>query len=153
MFAQAIKATHTVQHGARHGIKALREGKNISPRQSDRVQHVAVIPPNGIARDRTPPEKRWHRFYNLWVPRAGDAWQISGSLRGGRGRGSRRDSRGRYGHYFKAPLDFIGSNLYTRAVVAHDSQDSKHRPSSRSARVAKRSPTSAGKFSRRRSRK
>jgi len=119
--AQAIKATHTVNMAQGMAIKALREGKHKPEAVGTAFSMSPVHPQTGSLEDRTAAE-RWHRFYNLWFlepvmhgkyPEA----YVEGSVE------DHVEIRAGDMDTIKAPLDFIGINLYTRAVVAHDSQD------------------------------
>ena len=80
-----------------------------------------VHPQTGSLEDRTAAE-RWHRFYNMWFldtvmhGRYPEAY-LNGSVE------DHVEIRAGDMESIKAPLDFIGINLYTRAVVAHDSHD------------------------------
>src|SRR5260221_317643 len=80
-----------------------------------------VHPGSGSLEDRAAAE-RWHQFYNMWFldtvmkgeyPNA----YVKGSF------GDHVEIRPGDLEKIKAPLDFIGINLYTRAVVAHDPHD------------------------------
>ena len=80
-----------------------------------------VHPETHSLEDRTAAE-RWHRFYNMWFldtvmhGKYPDAY-LNGSVE------DHVEIRAGDMDLIKAPLDFIGINLYTRAVVAHDSSD------------------------------
>jgi beta-glucosidase len=119
--AQAIKATHTVNLAQGMAIKALRESRNKPEAVGTAFSMSPVHPQTGSLEDRTAAE-RWHRFYNLWFlepvmhgkyPEA----YLNGAVE------DHVEIRAGDMDAIKAPLDFIGINLYTRAVVAHDSQD------------------------------
>jgi beta-glucosidase len=80
-----------------------------------------VHPETGSLEDRTAAE-RWHRFCNMWFldpvmhgkyPEA----YLHGSVE------DHVEIRAGDMDLIKAPLDFIGINLYTRTVVKHDSHD------------------------------
>lgn len=118
---EAIKATHTVNLAQGMAIKALRDAKHKPAMVGTAFSMSPVHPVTGSLEDRTAAE-RWHRFYNLWFldtvvhgkyPQA----YVQGSVE------DHVEIRAGDMDLIKAPLDFIGINLYTRAVVAHDPSD------------------------------
>ncbi len=117
----AIKATHTVNLAQGMAIKAIRESTNKPEAVGTAFSMSPVHPATGSLKDRTAAE-RWHRFHNMWFlepvmhgkyPQA----YLQGSVE------DRVEIRAGDMDIVKAPLDFIGINLYSRAVVAHDSND------------------------------
>lgn len=119
--AQAIRATHTVNLAQGMAIKALRESRNKPEAVGTAFSMSPVHPKTGSHEDRSAAE-RWHRFYNLWFlepvmhgkyPEA----YVEGAVE------DHVEMRAGDMDTIKAPLDFIGINLYTRAVVAHEPQD------------------------------
>lgn len=116
--AQAIRATHVVNLAQGMAASALRQGRHKPAAIGTAFSMSPVHPRSDSPEDRAAAE-RWHNFYNLWF--------LEPAI------------NGRYPHahlsadqnhllgvepgdmeIVKAPLDFIGINLYTRAVVAHD---------------------------------
>jgi beta-glucosidase len=119
--ANAIKATHTVNLAQGMAIKAIRESKNKPDAVGTAFSMSPVHPKTGSLEDRTAAE-RWHRFYNLWFLEP----VMQGKYPEAYARGSVEDHveiRAGDMETIKAPLDFIGINLYTRAVVEHDPND------------------------------
>jgi beta-glucosidase len=117
----AIKATHTVNLAQGMAVRAIRESKNHPDAVGTAFSMSPVHPETGSLEDRTAAQ-RWHRFYNMWFldtvmhgkyPEA----YLHGSVE------DHVEVRAGDMDLIKAPLDFIGINLYTRAVVAHDSTD------------------------------
>ena len=116
--AQALKATHTVNLAQGMAIKALRDARHKPESVGTAFSMSPVHPRSHSLEDRAAAE-RWHRFYNLWFlepvmhgkyPQA----YVEGAVE------DHVDMRTGDMETIKAPLDFIGINLYTRAVVAHD---------------------------------
>lgn len=117
----AIKATHTVNLAQGMTVKAIRESKNHPDAVGTAFSMSPVHPQTGSLEDRTAAE-RWHRFFNMWFLEP----VMHGKYPEAFLRGSVEDRveiRAGDMDTIKAPLDFIGINLYTRAVVAHDSHD------------------------------
>ena len=117
----AMKATHTVNLAQGMAIRALRESKNHPEAVGTAFSMSPVHPETGSLEDRTAAE-RWHRFCNMWFldtvmhgkyPEA----YLHGSVE------DHVEIRAGDMDLIKAPLDFIGINLYTRTVVTHDSHD------------------------------
>jgi beta-glucosidase len=99
----------------------LRESKNHPEAVGTAFSMSPVHPETGSLEDRTAAE-RWHRFCNMWFldpvmhgkyPEA----YLHGSVE------DHVEIRAGDMDLIKAPLDFIGINLYTRTVVTHDSHD------------------------------
>jgi len=118
---KAFQATHTVNLAQGMAVKAIRESKNKPEAVGAAFSMSPVHPQTGSLEDRTAAE-RWHRFYNMWFldtvmrgkyPEA----YLHGSVE------DHIDIRDVDMEVIKAPLDFIGINLYTRVVVAHDGSD------------------------------
>ncbi len=118
---KALQATHTVNLAQGMAVKAIREAKHKPEAVGTAFSMSPVHPRTGSLEDRAAAE-RWHRFFNLWFldpvmrgkyPEA----HLHGSVE------DHIDIHAGDMEVIKAPLDFIGINLYTRAVVAHDPQD------------------------------
>lgn len=118
---EAIKATHTVNLAQGMAVRAIRESKNHPEAVGTAFSMSPVHPETHSLEDRTAAE-RWHRFYNMWFldtvmrGKYPDAY-LHGSIK------DHVEIRDGDMDTIKAPLDFIGINLYTRAIVAHDSND------------------------------
>lgn len=117
----AIKATHTVNLAQGITVKALRESRNKPAAVGTAFSMSPVHPQTGSLEDRAAAE-RWHRFHNMWflAPVMGGKYPdafLEGSIE------NRVELRASDMDAIKAPLDFVGINLYTRAVVAHDRHD------------------------------
>ena len=118
---EAIKATHTVNLAQGMAIRALRDAKHKPAMVGTAYSMSPVHPVTGSLEDRTAAE-RWHRFINLWFLDTA----IHGKYPEAYVQGSIEDHveiRPGDMDLIKAPLDFIGINLYTRAVVEHDPHD------------------------------
>ena len=118
---EAMKATHTVNIAQGLAIRALRESRNKPTAVGTAFSMSPVHPSTSSPEDRAAAQ-RWHQFYNMWFldpvmrgeyPQA----YVQGSF------ADHVDIRPGDLDKIKAPLDFIGINLYTRAVVAHDPHD------------------------------
>src|SRR5258708_26853657 len=114
---EARKATNTVNIAQGLAVRALRESRHKPAAVGTAFSMSPVHPRTGSLEDRTAAE-RWHRFYNLWFlepvmhgkyPQA----YVEGSVE------DHVEIRAGDMETIKAPLDFIGINLYTRAVVHH----------------------------------
>jgi beta-glucosidase len=118
---EAIKATHTVNLAQGMAVRAIRESKNHPEAVGTAFSMAPVHPETHSLEDRTAAE-RWHRFHNLWFldtvmrGKYPDAY-LHGSIK------DHVEIRDGDMDAIKAPLDFIGINLYSRAIVAHDSND------------------------------
>ena len=110
------------QSRAGHGVqRASRIEEPVPRRSAPRSACRRCIRRPGRSRIATAAE-RWHRFYNMWFldtvmhgkyPEA----YLHGTVE------DHVEIRAGDMDLIKAPLDFIGINLYTRAVVAHDPSD------------------------------
>jgi beta-glucosidase len=118
---EAMKATHTVNLAQGSAIRALRGSRNKPTAVGTAFSMSPVHPSTGSLEDRAAAH-RWHHFYNMWfldTVMKGEYPEIyvEGTF------GDHVDVRPGDLETIKAPLDFIGINLYTRAVVAHDPHD------------------------------
>jgi len=119
---EALKATHTVNLAQGMSIRAMREGKN-KPAMIGLANAMSPVhPQNSKSLEDKLAAERWHRFYNLWFldpPMRGkypEAY-VQGTAE------DRIEIRPGDMEIIKAPLDFIGINLYQRAIVANSPQD------------------------------
>jgi beta-glucosidase len=119
---EAMKATHVVSLAQGMAVRALREAREKPIAVGTAFSMAPVHPHNHSSLEDRAAAERWHRFSNLW---------FLDPVMNGRYpeiylEGSATDHIGlRDGdlEIVKAPLDFIGINLYTRAVVSRDSRD------------------------------
>ncbi|MGH7779415.1 MAG: GH1 family beta-glucosidase [Candidatus Binataceae bacterium] len=120
--AQAIKATHIVNLAQGLGVRALRESRH-KPAAVGTAFSMSPVEPNTNSPEDKSAAERWHRFNNLWFldpvmkgeyPKIYDEADDTGALE------DRVDMRPGDMATVKAPLDFIGINLYFRSIVAHD---------------------------------
>jgi beta-glucosidase len=119
--AQAIRATHVVNLAQAMATRALRAARH-KPEAVGTAFSMAPCHPVEDKDEHRAAAERWHRFSNLWFletamrGRYPDAY-MSGPLddRLGIAPGDLDAIR--------EPLDFIGINLYSRAVVAHVPDD------------------------------
>lgn len=120
--AEAIKATHVVNLAQGMSVRAIRESRNKPTAVGTAFSMSPVHPHNHVSLEDRAAAERWHRFYNLWFldPVMHGKYPeiyLDGAI------GDRVEIRDGDMETCKAPLDFIGINLYTRAVVAHDPHD------------------------------
>jgi beta-glucosidase len=119
--AAAIRATHTVNLAQGMAARALRESRNQPAAVGTAFSMAAVYPASESAEDRAAAE-RWHRFANVWFldavmhGRYPDVY-VQGTM------ADRVEIKPGDAELMRAPLDFIGINLYSRVVVAHDPND------------------------------
>jgi beta-glucosidase len=117
----AIRATHTVNLAQGLAARALRESRGKPAMVGTAFSMAAVHAASDSDEDRGAAE-RWHRFSNLWFletvmqGRYPDAY-LHGTM------DDRVEIKPNDLDTIKAPLDFIGINLYSRAVVAYDPAD------------------------------
>ena len=115
---QAIRATHTVNLAQGLATRALRDSRHKPAMVGTAFSMASVYPASDSEQDRTA-ASRWHKFSNLWFletvmnGRYPDAY-LHGTME------ERVDIKSGDMEIIKAPLDFIGINLYSRAVVQHD---------------------------------
>ncbi len=118
---EAIKAMHVVNLAQGLGVRALRESRHKPAMVGTAFSMTWVDPATDTAEDRAAAE-RWHRFSNLWFldtvqnGRYPNAY-VQGTME------DRVEIKPGDMETIKAPLDFIGINLYSRAVVANDPTD------------------------------
>ncbi|HXW83157.1 MAG TPA: GH1 family beta-glucosidase [Candidatus Binataceae bacterium] len=117
----ALRATHTVNLAQGLAGRALRESRN-KPTAVGTAFSMSPVHPLTDSRADADAAERWHRFSNVWFldtalyGRYPDAYPD----------GSQADRLGmRAGdeELIKTRLDFIGINLYSRTVVAHDANE------------------------------
>ncbi len=115
---EAIRATHTVNLAQGLTVRALREARHKPTMVGTAFSMASVYAASDSEQDRTAAE-RWHKFSNLWFletvmnGRYPEAY-LQGTIE------DRVEIKPGDMETIKAPLDFIGINLYSRAVVAHD---------------------------------
>ncbi|HUY26216.1 MAG TPA: GH1 family beta-glucosidase [Candidatus Binataceae bacterium] len=116
--ANAIRATHVVNLAQGLAVRALRNSRNKQAAVGTAFSMSSVEPNTNSPEDRRAAQ-RWHRFNNLWFldplmkgeyPRLEGAGDLAGQL----------DLRAGDLEVIKAPVDFIGINLYFRSIVAHN---------------------------------
>jgi beta-glucosidase len=117
----AIRATHTVNLAQGLAARALRESHQKPAMVGTAFSMASVVASSESDEDKMAAE-RWHRFSNVWFletvmnGRYPEAY-IRGTI------ADRVEIKPNDMDVIKAPLDFIGINLYSRAVVAHDPGD------------------------------
>jgi beta-glucosidase len=116
--AAAIRATHVVNLAQGMAAKALRGSKHSNLRVGTAFSMSPVHPRTQSSED-VEAADRWHRFYNLWFLETAINGRYPQVYLSGRQNEMLGVQPGDL-ETVKAPLDFIGINLYTRAVVAHD---------------------------------
>ncbi|MFZ0888589.1 MAG: GH1 family beta-glucosidase [Candidatus Binataceae bacterium] len=120
--AAALRATHVVNLAQGLGVRAIRSSRHKPEAVGAAFNMAPVHPQNPDSKEDCEAAERWHRFFNLWFlePATNGRYPevyASGSLE------DRLDIRPGDLDTVKAPLDFVGINLYTRAVVAADPSD------------------------------
>jgi beta-glucosidase len=119
--ALAIRATHVVNLAQGMAARAVRATKHKHLRIGSAFNMSPVHPRTQSAEDIAAAE-RWHRFHNLWFLETAINGRYPEVY-------LTRDQDQRLGvqagdmETLRAPLDFVGINLYTRAMVAHDERD------------------------------
>jgi len=114
----ALKATHVVNLAQGMAVRALRAARHQPAAVGTAFSMQSVHPQTNSLEDRAAAE-RWHRFCNLWFlePAMHGRYPevyAEGNIE------DRLDIRPGDMEIVKAPHDFIGINLYVRAVVKHD---------------------------------
>ncbi|MFI5352237.1 MAG: GH1 family beta-glucosidase [Candidatus Binatales bacterium] len=119
---QALNATHVVNLAQGLGVRAIRDRGHHPEAVGTAFSMSPIHPQNpGLKEDRDAAE-RWHGFYNLWFletvmnGRYPEVY-LSGKFE------DRVDVQPGDLETIKAPLDFVGINLYTRQIVAHEPTD------------------------------
>ncbi len=115
--AAAIRATHVVNLAQGMGVRALRESKHKPEAVGTAFSMGPCYPNTGSAEDRAA-AARWHNFTNAWFLETVQNGRYPQAFVSG----SQEERLGVQPgdlDIIKAPLDFIGINLYTRAVVTH----------------------------------
>jgi beta-glucosidase len=118
---EAIRATHTVNLAQGLAVRALRESHKKPEMVGTAFSMASVVAASDDDDDKMAAE-RWHRFSNLWFletvmnGRYPEAY-LRGTI------ADRVEIKAGDMETIKAPLDFIGINLYSRAVVAHEPND------------------------------
>jgi len=119
---QALNATHVVNLAQGLGVRAIRERGHQPEAVGTAFSMSPIHPQNPGSKEDCDAAERWHGFCNLWFletvmnGRYPDIY-VSGKFE------DRVEVRPGDLETIKAPLDFVGINLYTRQVVAHDPSD------------------------------
>lgn len=119
--AEAVKAMHVANLAQGLGVRALRDSRSKPAMVGTAFSMTWIDPASGSAEDRAAAE-RWHRFTNLLFldtvqnGRYPEVY-VQGTME------DRVEIKPGDMETIKAPLDFIGINLYTRAVIANDPTD------------------------------
>ncbi len=119
--AAAIRATHVVNLAQGMGVRALRESKHKPYAVGTAFSMGPCYPNTGSAEDRAA-AARWHNFTNAWFLETVQNGRYPQAFVSG----SQEERLGVQPgdmEIVKAPLDFIGINLYGRAVIAHVPDD------------------------------
>ena len=118
---EAIRATHTVNMAQGLAVRALRESHKKPAMVGTAFSMASVVAASDSDDDKGAAE-RWHRFSNLWfLETVMNGRYPEAYLRGTVA--DRVEIKDGDMEKIKAPLDFIGINLYSRAVVAHEPSD------------------------------
>jgi beta-glucosidase len=117
--AQALRATHVVNLAQGLAIRAIRESRHKPEMVGTAFAMQPAHPKNPDSKEDREAAERWHRFYNLWFLDTAMHGRYPQAYLGG-GLEDRLDIRPGDMETVKAPLDFIGINLYSRAIVEHD---------------------------------
>jgi beta-glucosidase len=115
-----LRATHTVNLAQGEAFRAMRAVR------SDAVIGTAfsmsACEPAGDSEEDLAAAERWHRLVNLWFLETARRGRYPDAFTGGAPldlMGVREGDLERV----RAPLDFLGINLYTRTLVAHDASE------------------------------
>jgi beta-glucosidase len=118
---EALRAAHIVNLAQGLSVRALRESRHRPEAVGTAFSMCPTHPLTNTAHDRAAAE-RCDMFVNLWFletvmngryPQIGGGINFEGLI----------DCRPGDMERIKAPLDFIGVNLYTRAVIKHDPRE------------------------------
>ena len=118
--SMAMRATHIVNLAQGLAARAIRATGKVE-QVGTAFSTSGVYPASGSEEDKAAAERRF-RFANLWFLEPAQNGRYPDPYVGG-------TDPGRFGaepghmEIVKAPLDFIGVNLYSRSVVEHDPQD------------------------------
>lgn len=118
---EALRAAHVVNLAQGLSVRALRESRHRPEAVGTAFSMCPMHPRTGSAQDRAA-AKRCDSFVNLWFVETvmnGRYPRIDGGIRFE----DWIDIRAGDMDIVKAPLDFIGINLYTRAVIKHDPKE------------------------------
>jgi beta-glucosidase len=119
---EAIRATHVVNLAQGMAVRALRESSHKPEAVGTAFSMSPVYPRTDSENDKSAAE-RWHRFFNLWFLEPAMNGRYPQVYVDGSDQHQRLGVQAGDMEMVKAPLDFIGINLYTRATVAHDPSD------------------------------
>lgn len=116
--ARAIRATHVVNLAQGMAARAMRQSRR-KPAAIGTAFSMSPVHPRSDSPEDCAAAERWHNFYNLWF--------LEPALNGRYPQAYLSADQNRLlgvepgdTDLIRAPLDFIGINLYSRAVVAHD---------------------------------
>jgi beta-glucosidase len=119
---QALNATHVVNLAQGLGVRAIRDRGHHPEAVGTAFSMSPIHPQNPDSKEDRDAAERWHGFYNLWFletvmnGRYPEVY-VSGKFE------DRVDVQPGDLETIKAPLDFVGINLYTRQIVAHEPTD------------------------------
>jgi beta-glucosidase len=116
----AVRTTHIVNLAQGLAVRAVRATGRVEAVGSA-FNMVGVYPASDSEEDRAAAE-RLHGFGNVWFLETAQNGRYPDAYVGGSPL-ERLDVEPGDMEIVKAPLDFIGINLYTRSVLAHDPQD------------------------------
>ncbi len=121
--AEALRATHVVNLAQGLAARALRERGHKPEAVGTAFSMSPVHPQDPNSKDDREAAERWHRFFNLWFLETAMNGRYPEAYVNNSNLSDRIDVRPGDLEIVKAPLDFVGINLYTRSVVAHDPAD------------------------------
>jgi beta-glucosidase len=120
--AEAMRATHVVNLAQGLAVRAIRDQGHQPEAVGTAFSMSPVHPQNPASKDDRDAAERWHGFFNTWFletvmnGRYPEVY-VSGKF------ADRVEIRPGDLETIKAPLDFVGINLYTRQVVAYEPTD------------------------------
>jgi beta-glucosidase len=120
--AEGMRATHVVNLAQGLAVRAIRDKGHKPEAVGTAFSMSPVHPENPASKDDRDAAERWHGFFNTWFletvmnGRYPEVY-VNGKF------ADRVEIRPGDLETIKAPLDFVGINLYTRQVVAYDPTD------------------------------
>lgn len=120
--AEALRATHVVNLAQGLAVRVIRERGHKPEAVGTAFSMSPVHPKNPGSKEDRDAAERWHRFYNLWFLETVMNGRYPEIYLNGRLE-DRVEIRPGDLETVKAPLDFVGINLYARAVVEADPGD------------------------------
>ncbi len=120
--AEAMRATHVVNLAQGLGVRALRERGHNPEAVGTAFSMSSVHPQNRDSKEDREAAERWHGFFNLWFLETVMNGRYPDIYVSSKFEDRVKIQPGDL-ETIKAPLDFVGINLYTRQMVAYEPTD------------------------------